>query len=490
LAYAINDAGQIVGTAPYGGSCSSYAFLLSQSVVHPIGIGSAYGINANGEVVGLIQAGDAAIGVANHAFNYNLGGKLTDMGTLPGDTNSSALGINTLGMIVGTSQYEQIVAPFATVSRAFLFNGVMIDLNTFIGATDPLQPFVKLTNAQGINDSGLVVANGADSRSTALHAYLVQVPLLQVSPGPLLYASQTIGTTSQPQSVTFTNVGTSSIVLGTPTIAGSFVIQSNTCAMSLAASASCSIGVAYASRVTGDSSGGLTLPANGDPILVPLSPANATISADSSSTLVGSPVTLTWAAPTGANCSAIGGSTADGWSGQIAANGTQKVAESAPGTYGYGITCIVGSQIQTAQLAPLVTVTWPTVTATLAASPTTVVAGLPTTLTWKSSNATSCVSSGGGPNDGWPSNRATSGSVAISEPFAISTSTANIIYTITCTDSTNGQSATATATVVLVKSSSSGGGGGSGALGADALVLLGALVALRAQRQRIRRAGA
>ena len=52
----------------------------------------------------------------------------------------------------------------------------MTDLNTIVSATDPLQPYVTLTDAGGINDNRLIVANGVDSRTGQQHAYLLQVP--------------------------------------------------------------------------------------------------------------------------------------------------------------------------------------------------------------------------------------------------------------------------------------------------------------------------
>jgi probable HAF family extracellular repeat protein len=489
IAFAINDAGQIVDAVPYdptmggGSTCVWHAFLLSQSVYHDIGIGEAYAISAAGEVVGGIQAGNATAGITTHAFSYTLtGGTPIDLGTLPGDYFSIANGIDGAGVIVGSS-IPYTGSLYTDSGHAILDNGVMLDLNSFISA-DPLLPYVSLTSAQAINDSGMVVINGVDSRTQAKHVYLLQVPLVTVSPGPLSYGPQAINTVSAPQTVTFTNAGTTTVILGTASITGSFAIHSNTCAMALAQSATCSIAVSYAPTAGGSASGGLTLTADGAPLLVPLSQSVALISAGQSALAVGTAATLTWTAPSGAYCMATGGSASDGWTGSITASGAHSVTETAPGTFSYGLSCIVGSQVQTATVTPAVVVAWPVVTATLSASPTTVTVGHPSTLTWTSTNATSCVSSGGGSNDGWPATRTTNGSAPVTEPTALSTSSETVIYTITCTSSASGLSAKAMATVIQTAPSSGGGG----SFDLLTLLLLGMLPALRRLRRRTRSA--
>lgn len=79
-------------------------------------------------------------------------------------------------------------------------------------------------------------------------------------------------------------------------------------------------------------------------------------------------------------------------------------------------------------------------TVTLAASPATIVSGGSSTLTWSSTNATTCAASAG-----WTGTKATSGTQSISP-------TATTSYTLTCTGT--GGSANATATVTVNPSSS------------------------------------
>jgi uncharacterized repeat protein (TIGR03803 family) len=100
-------------------------------------------------------------------------------------------------------------------------------------------------------------------------------------------------------------------------------------------------------------------------------------------------------------------------------------------------------------------------------SPTDIGVGSPTTLTWSSPTAATCISGGS-----WTDTIGTSGSLAVTPP------TAGIYtYTLTCTDSAS--VARTAYTAVRVKAPTAqpvdAGGGGGGALSIPALLLLGAL---------------
>jgi uncharacterized membrane protein len=160
-----------------------------------------------------------------HAFLYDPSGSgsAKDLGTLPGGNNSHAYAINSPGLIVGVSSFNPNYCsdpryPCNSLpgsETAFLYDSVMLDLNTLVSANDPLKPFVTPTDARGINDSGLIIVSGVDSRAQASQAYLLQAPSIQVAPGPLTFPSEPIGLQSPPQTATFTNVGSASIALGT-----------------------------------------------------------------------------------------------------------------------------------------------------------------------------------------------------------------------------------------------------------------------------------
>jgi hypothetical protein len=176
---AINDSGQITGSAAVPAGCQyfdgyGYAFLYdaNTTVMTNLGIvGGGYAINASGEVTGLAimptNSGQGDEGTAA-AFLYS-NGKVTLLpGTsnafAPDGTNCTGYGINSSGSIVGTCS-----------GYAFFYNGNTVDLNTLVLSTDPLKPYVTLTDARGINDSGLIIVNGVDSRDKLNHAYLFQV---------------------------------------------------------------------------------------------------------------------------------------------------------------------------------------------------------------------------------------------------------------------------------------------------------------------------
>jgi probable HAF family extracellular repeat protein len=134
------------------------------------GASDAYGINSRGDVVGALRVGSAA-GAPTHAFLIH-DGRRTDLGTLPGDVNSSAVSINNAGQIVGTSDD-------GNTSRPFLYRrGHIYDLNALIDPTDPLIGQVTLQAAASISSRGWIVINGTDSRDTGANADTTRAFLL------------------------------------------------------------------------------------------------------------------------------------------------------------------------------------------------------------------------------------------------------------------------------------------------------------------------
>jgi probable HAF family extracellular repeat protein len=177
VALAINDNGQVVGAS---GSCAAFSpnSLLSLQPLHALlwetgtltdlgslgGTGQgngilAYNINNQGQVVGFSDLR----GNANfHAFLWTKATGMQDLGTLPGDVNSFAIGINDAGDVTGSS----LDANFNL--RAYLWhNGTMTDLNTLVPANSPLH----LLLACSINSSGQIVGLAVTS-SGVLHGYL------------------------------------------------------------------------------------------------------------------------------------------------------------------------------------------------------------------------------------------------------------------------------------------------------------------------------
>ena len=106
----------------------------------------AGGLNASGQV-----AGDSGV-LFSCAFLYS-SGKMTALGTLPGDTDSNATGINTSGQVVGESYGRSFT------QHAFLYSaGTMKRLGALSSDTG--------SSAAGINASGQIVGHSYDSSDT------------------------------------------------------------------------------------------------------------------------------------------------------------------------------------------------------------------------------------------------------------------------------------------------------------------------------------
>lgn len=141
------------------------------------------------------------------------------------------------------------------------------------------------------------------------------------------------------------------------------------------------------------------------------------LSASPASISAGGTSTLTWSSTNATTCAATGS-----WSGTKAASGTEiSSALNANATFSLSCTGAGG----TAQASTSVTVTssTPAPTVTISASPTSVASGAASTLTWSTTNATTCTASGA-----WSGTKATSGT-------SVSTGalTANSTFTLSCT---------------------------------------------------------
>jgi probable HAF family extracellular repeat protein len=177
-ATAINDKGQVVGIS---GICQNAvgAFSAKHAVLwqdgQPTDLGNIGGhgwntptfINNQGQIVGFANAsGDLVNGqlaLKFHAFLWTKDRGMRDLGTLPGDAISEALGINEAGQVVGVSFGAGFSHP-----RAFLWqNDVMTDLNSLV----PLGS-LTLQVAGDINDRGEITGAASDSNTKTNPAFL------------------------------------------------------------------------------------------------------------------------------------------------------------------------------------------------------------------------------------------------------------------------------------------------------------------------------
>ena len=153
IAAAVNDAGQIVGSADNAAG-QSRAFLYQNGSMTDLGTfggndSHGWGINAAGVTVGSAFAPENPNDFSGErAFVRPPGGTLQDLGTLPGFSSpfAGATDINNHGQIVGASGQA---GPGDPPVHPFLYsNGVMTDLGTFGDA---------YSTAYAINDLGQVV---------------------------------------------------------------------------------------------------------------------------------------------------------------------------------------------------------------------------------------------------------------------------------------------------------------------------------------------
>jgi trimeric autotransporter adhesin len=143
-------------------------------------------------------------------------------------------------------------------------------------------------------------------------------------------------------------------------------------------------------------------------------PPTVQLDANPTTVVSGGSTTLTWSSTNATTCTASGN-----WSGTKTTSGTQ-VMSNLTSNRTYTLTCTGpdGSAQDTAN----VTVNSQAPTVTLTANPTTVTSGGSSTLTWSSTNATSCSASGD-----WSGSRQTSGSQVMSNL------TSDKHYVLTCT---------------------------------------------------------
>jgi probable HAF family extracellular repeat protein len=152
-------------------------------------------INNSGSAVGYVQLPLSQIGFTEiHAFLYQNGSR-QDLGAIPGlnsggttDSNSTAWGINSNGDVVGISSPAASAVVGGTGGRAFLYTaGTMYDLTSLIAPGSACGTGWQLENAYGINDNRQIVGVGIapDRRE---HGYLL-TPTTAAAPMAITAAS-------------------------------------------------------------------------------------------------------------------------------------------------------------------------------------------------------------------------------------------------------------------------------------------------------------
>jgi phospholipase C len=110
----------------------------------------------------------------------------------------------------------------------------------------------------GQESATLTIADdAADSPQTVSLSGNAVAPAVSLVPTTLTFADQVLNSTSPPQTVTLTNLGTASLIIAN-IVANSDFAQTNTCASSLPAGANCTISVTFAPTMLGPRAGALT----------------------------------------------------------------------------------------------------------------------------------------------------------------------------------------------------------------------------------------
>ena len=121
----------------------------------------AYAINNAGQIVGYASPPNSSV----HAFLYS-SGMMIDLGVFFDSSVGEA--INNSGVVVGTA--DVLNGNGNTDSHAFIYSGGKLqDLNNLI----PSGSGWVLTEATGINDKGQIVCNGYNVTTGYNHAFLL-----------------------------------------------------------------------------------------------------------------------------------------------------------------------------------------------------------------------------------------------------------------------------------------------------------------------------
>jgi hypothetical protein len=158
----------------------------------------------------------------------------------------------------------------------------------------------------------------------------------------------------------------------------------------------------------------------------PPAPVIVSIGATPTALVLGQSTTLTWSSSNALECEASGA-----WGGNVGPSGTQVVTPPFPGTFTYRLNCdgTSGSASVVVAAGP------PVPTVNLSLTPASVAAGQPSSLTWSTTNATSCTASGA-----WTGAQSSSGSIQVSQASA-----GTYFYSLACT----GAGGTASGAVTL-----------------------------------------
>ena len=417
-------------------------------------------------------------------------------GILALSANGDTPGSGVLWAAVATSGDVEGYPPVPGALYAFDANNVATELwdSTMNSARDNLGNFAKFVPP--------VVVNGKVYVATQSNQVVVYglLPAYTASPTSLSFGNEPTNVASAPKSVQVTNTGAVALPITSITLSSSGsqpFSQSNNCGSSVAVGANCTINVVFdpasagAATATlsikaGNGAGTQTVGLSGTGVVPTYTASPTSLSFGNELTNVASAPKAVTVTNTGVGALPITSITLSssgsqpfsqtntcGSSVAVGANCTINVvfdpASAGAATATLSINAGNGAGTQTVALSG----TGIVLAVTLSAAPTSVTLGNSVTLTWTSSNAATCVASGGQSGDGWAGAKPVDGTAKVT-PSAAGT----IVYTMTC--SSGSQNAQAAAQVIATSPSSGSSGGG--ALDAISILSLLTLIGLRERR--------
>ncbi|MGA2190660.1 MAG: choice-of-anchor D domain-containing protein, partial [Steroidobacteraceae bacterium] len=326
-----------------------------------------------------------------------------------------------------------------------------------------------------------MVADGKVYMATASNQVAVYGLLSSytLSPTSLAFGSETTNAASQPMSVTLKNTGTVALPITSVTFSGANPLefqQTNTCGTSVAVAGTCTISVLFKPTSIGSATAALSVNTGNDAATqsVALSGTGTgpTYTTSPTSVAFGNQLTNVASAPKSVTVTNTGTVALPITSIGLSSAGSQPFSQT--NTCGSSVaaaaTCTISVVFDPASVGPTAATlsisggggagtqtvalsgTGIVPAVTLAAAPTSITVGSSVTLTWTSSNATTCVASGGQTGDGWAGAKSVNGTAAVM-PNAAGT----ITYTMTC--SSGSTSVQASAQIFATSPASSGSSG-------------------------------
>lgn len=199
--------------------------------------------------------------------NYQVD-KITAVSELGSSTSSLTFATQTPGttsasqpVVLTATGYDLNISSIASNSSMFtesgcptgvLASGTSCTINVNFAPTQsgPAAGKITITDNSFLGTTIVVNLSGTGASQVTL------------SPSPLNFGSQAVGSTSSPSQVTLTNIGSNTITGITPSVTGDFLVSSNDCptpAHTLAAHASCTILVEFKPTASGARTGTLSV---------------------------------------------------------------------------------------------------------------------------------------------------------------------------------------------------------------------------------------